>query len=201
MECRICFEKFNKTTHKPMVINCGHSMCSECVANIKKFKPLCPTCRMLITSETQNFALFELLDMNLIVDPNVQLKSSINIEINSIKKMKNNLYLECSAKKNKVIKNMIDIKNEIENRANNFINQIMTQQDMLEKETEVHCKSLHEKIDDILRKEYIGSIDIDKMEKFQLENLKEKLKEAKTKIEMDKTLLDQIDTHFYLEKD
>jgi hypothetical protein len=176
-------------------------MCSECVANVKKFKPLCPTCRMLITSETQNFALFELLDMNLIVDPNAQLKSRINIEIDSIKQVKKNLFLKCSDKKNKVIKNMIDIKNEIENRANNFISQLMSQQDMLEKETDDICKNLHEKIDDILRKEYIGSIDIDKMEKTDLENLKEKLKEAKNKIEIDKNLLDQIDTHFYLEND
>jgi len=201
MECKICFEKFNKTTRKPQVINCGHSMCSDCISNIYDYKHLCPTCRKPITDVRQNHALFELLDVNLIVHPNYELINSINNEINALQEMKKNILIECSKKKNEINKNMLRVKEDIEIRANKFVDQIISQQDMLEKESENICKDLSEKINTISKENLISLIDIEKMEKSQLLNFKQELKEAKQKIEADKLIFNQISTHFFLEAD
>jgi len=149
----------------------------------------------------QNHALFELLDVNLIVHPNYELINSINNEINALQEMKKNILIECSKKKNEINKNMLRVKEDIEIRANKFVDQIISQQDMLEKESENICKDLSEKINTISKENLISLIDIEKMEKSQLLNFKQGLKEAKQKIEADKLIFNQISTHFFLEAD
>jgi len=35
-ECQICFERFNKTNKEPKILNCGHTICKECLIHIQK---------------------------------------------------------------------------------------------------------------------------------------------------------------------
>ena len=35
LKCPICYEQFSNV-HKPLIIPCGHTICSFCVGNLKK---------------------------------------------------------------------------------------------------------------------------------------------------------------------
>ncbi len=54
MDCKICFEKYDKFEHKPMVINCAHTFCLRCLYDLKNKAFICPTCRNEIKSEKPN---------------------------------------------------------------------------------------------------------------------------------------------------
>lgn len=44
--CELCFETYNAEERKPLVLNCGHTYCKECINKIMKSNPkLCPTCK------------------------------------------------------------------------------------------------------------------------------------------------------------
>lgn len=50
MDCAVCLERFDNDTHKPMVLQCGHTFCISCIHRIYKFrKPECPIDRAKIT--------------------------------------------------------------------------------------------------------------------------------------------------------
>ncbi len=34
LECQICFEEYNISNKKPMVLDCGHSICQSCLQQI-----------------------------------------------------------------------------------------------------------------------------------------------------------------------
>jgi hypothetical protein len=34
LDCQICFEEYHMHTKKPMVLDCGHSICQNCLRNI-----------------------------------------------------------------------------------------------------------------------------------------------------------------------
>jgi len=36
MVCEICFIMFNSDDKKPLILNCGHTYCSSCLAQIRK---------------------------------------------------------------------------------------------------------------------------------------------------------------------
>ena len=51
-ECSICFEQYNQTDRKPIVLKCGHGLCKTCAHHIRKSKYLqstftysCPHCK------------------------------------------------------------------------------------------------------------------------------------------------------------
>ncbi|XP_018008289.1 uncharacterized protein LOC108665988 [Hyalella azteca] len=44
--CNVCENTFNSTTHKPLVLQCGHTYCLACLKDIETSgKKLCPSCR------------------------------------------------------------------------------------------------------------------------------------------------------------
>ena len=203
MDCKICFEKYNKSCKKPFVLNCGHSMCSGCLARIKLTGSLCPTCRKPITDEKPNFDLIELLDMNLIVDPSSELRNSINKDIKGLQETKRQIILDCTNKKLEISKNVSEIKVGVEKRTTELLNQILSQQEALDNETENIRKNLNEKVDDILEYpipilsvEYPISVGLDKMEWSELQSLKDKLNKAKKEMESNKAKISQIDACF-----
>lgn len=58
MECELCFENFNETDHRPLVlIPCGHSYCSSCAAQLTN----CPSDRKIISYKTDNWSILKLI--------------------------------------------------------------------------------------------------------------------------------------------
>lgn len=203
MDCKICGEKYNKRSRKPMVINCGHSMCSDCVTKIKLGETNCPICKKPITDEKQNYALYELLDMNLIVDYNFELRNSINTELNEINENRKKILLECSNKKTEIDKSMIEFKEAIKNRADQLINQIVRQQELLLNETQNICSKLNESLDAFTQMDYVNTdqIKIEQMQSFEIETFRDKLNEVRKTMELNKQKVNQIDTRFVLIKE
>ena len=51
MECDICQNNWDKNTHIPRILTCGHSFCEKCLENLikKRNNPfLCPICKLEI---------------------------------------------------------------------------------------------------------------------------------------------------------
>jgi hypothetical protein len=83
MECKICYEKFDKQTRKPFTINCGHTYCSFCLTSLKNRNDYeCPTCGEPISTCQPNYTVLEILDMNLITDMNSAIRQEV-IRLNS----------------------------------------------------------------------------------------------------------------------
>lgn len=201
MDCKICFEKYNKSFGKPYVLNCGHSMCLSCLTKIKLAGSNCPTCRKPITDEKPNYDLIEILDMNLIVDPCSELRKNISNHIKELEETKRQFLLECGNKKKEISKNSSEIKLGVEKRTTELLNHILLQQEALNNETEIIRKNLNEKVDALSRIDYPNPDGIDKMEWAELQSLKEKLIKAKKELESSKSKINQIDACFVLKKD
>jgi len=73
MDCTICFETYNNSERKPIVLNpCGHSFCNSCLQHLLT---QCPSCRTLIETKIINYALLNILQQ--------QQNNEINIPNNS----------------------------------------------------------------------------------------------------------------------
>jgi len=169
MECRICFEKFDKQSRKPISISCGHSFCLNCVDSLKQTNYKCPTCRRPIINQQPNYIMMDLLESNLIVDPDSQLKNEINTTFNEIDQTKK----ERKLKLNQNIKSSIDsIKSTIDSRAEELINKIKYRKEFLFKEADSLQTKMYDKVDDILNAEFNMPVNIEKMNRQELENLK-----------------------------
>jgi len=64
MDCRICFDKYNKFNRKPItLLPCCHTFCMNCLINLKKSSEnlICPKCRKFIGLFKPNYAILEIL--------------------------------------------------------------------------------------------------------------------------------------------
>jgi hypothetical protein len=67
-QCTICFEEYDLTKRKPLILECGHTICNLCVKDILKCaKKCCPFCnksliKRNVSSFSQNFAYMELIN-------------------------------------------------------------------------------------------------------------------------------------------
>ncbi|CAJ0580875.1 unnamed protein product, partial [Mesorhabditis spiculigera] len=43
LECAVCFIDYNLTTHRPLVLSCGHLLCTSCYTRLQSLQ--CPICR------------------------------------------------------------------------------------------------------------------------------------------------------------
>jgi hypothetical protein len=89
MNCKICYEDYNISINKPMiVVPCCHTFCLNCLNRIKlQIEDLCPICRNQITLDKPNYAILELLNPN-IVEVNKNLNENILKEETTIEKEK-----------------------------------------------------------------------------------------------------------------
>jgi hypothetical protein len=65
MDCRICFDKYNKFNRKPIVLlPCCHTFCMSCLINLKKTSDSlsCPKCRKHIGLFKPNYGILEIID-------------------------------------------------------------------------------------------------------------------------------------------
>jgi hypothetical protein len=45
--CGVCFEAYDTGGHFPVVVNCGHTCCADCLTRLRSLE--CPLCRKRIT--------------------------------------------------------------------------------------------------------------------------------------------------------
>lgn len=69
MECSICFSEFNGSTHRPLCLSCGHTLCYACTEDLLAGGAsfACPACGKVVEIPSLqdvpvNFALLSLLD-------------------------------------------------------------------------------------------------------------------------------------------
>ncbi len=74
MNCKICFEQYNKNKHKPVILmQCGHSVCITCLNELTTF--LCPICReQIITSKPNYDLIYFLFNTNIFLNNKTFLK-------------------------------------------------------------------------------------------------------------------------------
>ena len=69
-----------------VAIPCGHSICSNCLNSI-----LCSSCKKRIKNYKINNDLMEILDLDLIVDPNAKLRKEIKSYFENIDQLEDQL--------------------------------------------------------------------------------------------------------------
>jgi hypothetical protein len=49
LACPICLERFNETQHSPLILECGHTFCKECIISLQNNKRdlRCPQCKRI----------------------------------------------------------------------------------------------------------------------------------------------------------
>jgi hypothetical protein len=79
-DCNICFEGYQSSGgHQPCVIDCGHTLCLDCVNKLKSFRNAarCPFCKSPISCQRtfpKNYSLLDtmamLLEQQQLISPN-----------------------------------------------------------------------------------------------------------------------------------
>ena len=152
MDCKICLENYNRHSKKPISINCGHTICAKCIETLKKSNNrhpnilTCPLCRQEITSEHPNYALLDLLDLNLIVDPDSELSKDFSKAIEEIEG-KNKIL--ASDLKKKAQQEVDSIKSAINRKVVELINETMSRQEFLIAKANNISINLNRKIDSV----------------------------------------------------
>ena len=168
MDCKICFEKFSKIERQPNVlIPCGHTVCLECLNKLKiqnstardyldelylfQFQQLkCPTCRQAIKDDKPNYAILDLLDCNLIVDPNGKLKQELTNELTDLKRSNDKLTANYKIKTKEIEASVRTIKKNIYSKTELLINLLMIHQDDLLREADEIQKNELEKLEKLM---------------------------------------------------
>jgi len=96
----------------------------------------CPTCRETIESDKANYSLLELLDSRLVVDTNGELKDKILSHLKTIELVRQKLRHNWSFKSQTLITSVESVKDEIYQKSQSLIDQLMDQQEKLISETD-----------------------------------------------------------------
>ena len=113
--CKICFERFDHSKHKPHVlIFCTHTFCINCINKLSKdqngFK--CPTCNSLIEETNPNWALLDSVQESL-YDKNKKNLEKALIETEKMRaELKTNREVELKERKDKMKSLRTDIKSK-----------------------------------------------------------------------------------------
>ncbi len=195
MDCRICFEKFDKHLRKPTWVGCGHTFCLKCLEDMKLSgrNYICPTCRKQISDEITNYAVLDLIDLNPVFDVNIGLKNEIKKGFKDMEETIKEVNEKCK-KKSLEITNKIDlIKLTINERTRELINMITTRKDLLIEEADKLKIKLKKKVETILDTRYLKPIVCDTMQKSELDLLRNKINETKQLLQSNQNKLNQIE--------
>ena len=74
--CPICQVEFNLTTRKPLILNCGHTICLECLQKIENPNGItCPFDRQTFKTNSKslsiNYTIYNLVDQSLTRNPSL----------------------------------------------------------------------------------------------------------------------------------
>jgi hypothetical protein len=128
--CIICFETYNDTSRKPMLLDaCGHTLCLECT-NKLTFKE-CPSCRKGFINKIVNYGVIEAQGSNTMLSLN-----RINIGFGIVEQLLKNSESEI-AKVGKINeKNVANLKIELDDYVEKQINQLKESKKKMLKEFE-----------------------------------------------------------------
>lgn len=126
MNCQICFENYNDSKTKPYSITpCGHTFCSKCLDNLMITDAAkCPKCRIQIKGKIMNFAILDVIDLNLIPDSNLGLKKTIEKTLNDVHGLETQFFAAYEKKVQENKDRIKLLKEEINNQTIELINQI-----------------------------------------------------------------------------
>lgn len=117
MNCKICFENYDKINHKPIILlPCAHSFCSFCASQLQN----CSTCRQFIAGRKPNYDLIENLDFIL----NFELRHSIIKDLKEV----DDLNFEISLLNDQIIS---EAKTKISTARNTLLDQMEKYKKML----------------------------------------------------------------------
>ena len=187
MNCKICFEKYDKEMRKPLIaLPCGHSLCSVCLLELKKQdSTLCSFCRERIQNEKINYDLMDILDLDLMVDPNVKLRKEIKSYFKDVDQLEDQFKLACNQKLQHNQLKVNSLKEEVEQSANKFIDEIQRQKRKLLNEADHLHVSLSNHIQ-VLSEQTTVNLerkDVNQMKEIELNDMKTRLSEMKLGIQ------------------
>lgn len=107
MSCKICFNNYDHSKHKPYQLSCPHTYCINCLNKLKSNK--CPVCNLKIVNKNPNIALLELIAES----EYDNLKKNLSKNIIEINNSKNSLALKSEIKLKEHITRLKSIKNYI----------------------------------------------------------------------------------------
>eukprot|EP00923_Selenidium_pygospionis_P043801 GHVN01075625.1.p1 GENE.GHVN01075625.1~~GHVN01075625.1.p1 ORF type:complete len:195 (+),score=16.54 GHVN01075625.1:609-1193(+) len=91
LECAICFNAFTSsssgnTDRTPLVFPCGHTLCQDCLTNIRRSSTqlLCPQCLRLAPSWSKNYCLIECIERQAKLNPPPRLLAAQSIPLRAI---------------------------------------------------------------------------------------------------------------------
>jgi len=181
MECKICYELYDNQLRKPLILNCGHSFCSDCMDKLRNApNHLCPVCKEQITQKQSNYALLDILDSERVVESSI--KKQINQEWKQIEEIQNNLPANCQLKLEAIDQKVNKIKSIIHKRSLQLIKQIEAERDILNQEADIIHECLKEKVGNILNQpKFINPVACgQKIEQHEILGIKNKLNRVKT---------------------
>ena len=119
MECKICFENYDHSIHKPNVlIPCSHTLCIDCLSKLKN--QTCPLCKRQFTAHNTNWNLLDLVPESDYDRARKSLEESFSQAVDLNKRLKENYTTqtkdtECKFKK---------IKNQIQTQTSEIIKSV-----------------------------------------------------------------------------
>ncbi len=115
MSCKICFNQYDHSIHKPYMLSCPHSFCISCLNKLTANK--CPECKAIITMINPNIGILELIPESLYDQLKATAKKNCIevIELNDDLKSKRESQLEATLNK------INSTRNRIRNETNQFI--------------------------------------------------------------------------------
>lgn len=103
-KCKIDLEIYDNNERKPLVINCGHSICEKCFKLLTDKK--CPFCRAQIVSKSVNYSLIESIEtfQQIKNEKEIQKEKAKQMEMEKEKESEKMDYEEIPAELNQVKK-------------------------------------------------------------------------------------------------
>ena len=111
-------------------------------------KKKCPTCRETIESDKANYSVLELLDSRLVVDTNGELKDKILSHLKTIELVRQKLRHYWSMKSQTLSTTVESVKDEIYQKTQSLIDQLMDQQEKLISEADFFKEGALAKLND-----------------------------------------------------
>lgn len=187
MDCEVCYEKFDKNEHKPMtILPCTHTFCLKCLKRLKQQAYKCPKCTKMISKTLPCYALLNLLDLNLIVDTNAELRDALKRDATEIEHKKQFIQNEFDRILNETKNKLKIIKTKINNKATELINQIIKSQETLLNEISLITEDIEKDANLLLEGTSfkIETNDLDILNANELNDAKNELIEMKNAIDL-----------------
>ena len=177
MKCKICFEPFDHSIHKPYSLSlCPHTYCLKCLQSNEC--QVCPECREPIKGKNINIALLEVIP-----ESSYDKLKAITIkhcfEINEIR---NNLKKSNEEKLSIHEEKLKSIKQTINDETNKIINILKKNEIILCNECDIILNDVKSNLNEFEIDNSIEEIEKDELNEIQLNSLKTKLDEIKNNL-------------------